>query len=157
MPLKTHYKNCTCIQAFPHAAMVHSVNPSAQPAVIGILARAEEVCTGVSDCEHIWHGRQLLLGQPYLGMQGLESQRSKHYYTLGTVVESRTCAQVTNHAGFTGRASLQASASSNGACWEDKKSANMERSGFPCDIQSQQMYLRWNHQPTGKWTHIPLL
>lgn len=88
--------------------MVHSVNPSAQPAVIGILARAEEVCTGVSHCEHIWHGRQLLLGQPYLGMRGLESQRSKHYYTLRTVVVSRTRAQVTKPCWFH-RASISAS------------------------------------------------
>lgn len=122
--------------------MAHSVNSSAQPAVLGILAKAEEVCTGVSHCEHIWHWRQLLLGQPYLGMQGLQSQRSKHYCALGTVVASRTCAQVANHAGFTERASLQASDSSNGACWEGKKGANMERSGFPCDIQLQQMHLR---------------
>lgn len=142
MPLKTHYKNCTCIQAFPHTAMVHSMNPSAQPAVFGILARAEEVCTGVSYCEHIWHRGQLLLGQPYLAMRGLQSRRSKHYCTLGTVVTSRTCAQVTNHAGFTERASLQATAFSNGACWEGKKGANVERSGFPCDIQLQQMHLR---------------
>lgn len=37
------------------------------------------------------------------------------------------------------------------------KGQDCERSGFPCDIQLQQMHLRWNSQPTGKWTQIQML
>jgi hypothetical protein len=92
-----------------------------QPTVLGILARAEDLCTGVSYCAHSWHLSQLLLGQPYLSMQGLQSQRSKHYCTLGTVLTSKACSQVTNHAGSTEQASMQASDSSSGAYREGER------------------------------------